>query len=996
MPNSLTRSASLKLGPLFLETLVKHYFDRIKKDASKSGIALRKDELLYDEAFSIVKDFLEAATKHTVEELQSFSNTRTPSPPWVHVIRLVVPMSCCDDAATHLIKAFGGEEVMKKTVGGTKWWQVRGIRGVHAEWITAKKDWQEAQRRQKSSSSSRRDTGLSVNFGSAFTAGSGATTPLKGDVQPSPAENSDNVKKEAKTEAHTASGGAAKEGLEDSGAYQPEMDEMRCILYSHGGGYYFGSVDQERYSIQRYARKIHGRVLAVNYRLAPQYPFPCAIQDLLAAYLFLIRPPEGATHRPVKPSHIVIAGDSAGGGLSLALLQIIRDSGLPLPAGGVLISPWCDFTHSFPSIFTNTDTDVIPSTGLVLHKPSSLWPPPPDEMTSHVRDRLRKSIREVLRPGPRPHGGESSSDPNLLRPPPLTSSSSRSVNVNVKPKFLPTEQGPMAVGSTASLPPPGSLADQPVVLETPNGERIEIAQQIQLYAPNGLLKHPLVSPALSYLGGLPPLFFIASDKEVLRDEIIYAAHRAAYPERFPIREDIKKMYPLFEGLEDRIKPTPVHLQVYDDAAHVLPVLFAFTTPAKYCYRAIASFCKHVTNMNPAPQSPIDPDIPAVTYSPASMSPLNEDTPNFPASNSHSLAAMNGSSSTSISATSSHSGTSPSHSRAQSTTPDKRVTARSTSFQLQHPPRKRHSISHGLSSAASSLRRHSSAFVRSSAPVTRAVSPNTQNGPTKESSGDVAGPRFGDPSLPHPKEEVLAGNPVVYNDTWAKVALHQGMIRERISTQGVVRPLESEDELPALQVPPEIIGTLSERAINRYLTGQQKFDRKFAPTIRSIAKHRRRNLEVASKDMFHHISQLQHYLDRSPAPTVSEPFGEGSHTLRQGLLGATPSWSLAWALDADERPPPSSIVSRRDTEEAIKLARVADQAILASESALNANNLWSVVVNFLTVAPDRQDKGKAGGPGKEKRKRRSKFVAFWRSKLGAGGRKSKSEGESAEE
>jgi acetyl esterase/lipase len=72
--------------------------------------------------------------------------------------------------------------------------------------------------------------------------------------------------------------------------------------------------------------------------------------------LFLIRPPEGAAHCPIRPERIVIAGDSAGGGLSLALLQVIRDSGLPAPAGGVLISPWCDFTHSFPSIFTNTDT----------------------------------------------------------------------------------------------------------------------------------------------------------------------------------------------------------------------------------------------------------------------------------------------------------------------------------------------------------------------------------------------------------------------------------------------------------------------------------------------------------------------------------------------------------------------------------------------------------------------------------------------------------------
>lgn len=115
--------------------------------------------------------------------------------------------------------------------------------------------------------------------------------------------------------------------------------------------------------------------IAVNYRLAPQYPFPCALQDILAACMFfcfrstehnvlkgipadlyLIKPPPNTPHQPVKPAHIVVAGDSAGGGLTLALLQVLRDTGLPLPAGGILISPWCDLTHSFPSVHTNTDT----------------------------------------------------------------------------------------------------------------------------------------------------------------------------------------------------------------------------------------------------------------------------------------------------------------------------------------------------------------------------------------------------------------------------------------------------------------------------------------------------------------------------------------------------------------------------------------------------------------------------------------------------------------
>jgi hypothetical protein len=76
----------------------------------------------------------------------------------------------------------------------------------------------------------------------------------------------------------------------------------------------------------------------------------------MPADIYLIQPPPGADHSPIKPAHIVLAGDSAGGGMCLALLQVIRDANLPLPAGAVLISPWCDLTHSFPSVHTNTDT----------------------------------------------------------------------------------------------------------------------------------------------------------------------------------------------------------------------------------------------------------------------------------------------------------------------------------------------------------------------------------------------------------------------------------------------------------------------------------------------------------------------------------------------------------------------------------------------------------------------------------------------------------------
>ena len=152
---------------------------------------------------------------------------------------------------------------------------------------------------------------------------------------------------------------------------------------------------------------------------------------------------------------------------------------------------------------------MIPVTGLSLHKPSPLWPPPSNDVSCRVHSGLRKSIADVLR---------------HLKGADQTPQASRPVDPeNVVPKTLPTTSGPINVGSTASLPLPGAPdASQSIVLRTADGEVIEVAEQVQLYAPNSLLKHPLVSPALSYLGGLPPLFFIAGDKEVLRDEIIYA------------------------------------------------------------------------------------------------------------------------------------------------------------------------------------------------------------------------------------------------------------------------------------------------------------------------------------------------------------------------------------------------------------------------------------------------------------------------------------------
>ena len=182
-----------------------------------------------------------------------------------------------------------------------------------------------------------------------------------------------------------------------------------------------------------------------------------------------------------------------------------------------------------------------------------------------------------------------------------------------------------------------------------------------------------------------------------------------------------------------------------------------------------------------------------------------------------------------------------------------------------------------------------------------------------------------------------------------------MIRERVSTRGLIRPLEPETDLPAMQVPSDHVGTLPERAIERYVTAKERSDKKFAHAIKRIEKQRLRNIDRASRDMNQHVAALQHYLDHESQVATATPTLRAMGTDR--ITRTTSCWNMAWALDEDERPPPSSIVARRDTVEALKLARIADKAVLASERTLSANNLWNVIISFLMASPEERNKGR---------------------------------------
>jgi monoterpene epsilon-lactone hydrolase len=137
------------------------------------------------------------------------------------------------------------------------------------------------------------------------------------------------------------------EGLQRIGSIS-----RKAVLYLHGGGYVCGSIESHRPLTAPLAECFDGLVLSIDFRLAPEHPFPAAVEDALAGYRYLLE-------RGHLPEEIAIAGDSAGGGLVLGVMGALRSQGLPMPAAGWLISPWSDLTHSGETISGNAGTDPM-------------------------------------------------------------------------------------------------------------------------------------------------------------------------------------------------------------------------------------------------------------------------------------------------------------------------------------------------------------------------------------------------------------------------------------------------------------------------------------------------------------------------------------------------------------------------------------------------------------------------------------------------------------
>ncbi len=156
---------------------------------------------------------------------------------------------------------------------------------------------------------------------------------------------------------------AVREGVEIEGraaelVAAPGADPARCALYLHGGGYVLGSLNTHRNLAYNLSRAAGAEVLLLDYRLAPENPFPAAVEDAVAAYRWLLA-------RGLDPRRLAIAGDSAGGGLTVAAMVVLNDDRDPLPACGVCVSPWVDLRATGASMSAKAADDPIIWPGVI-------------------------------------------------------------------------------------------------------------------------------------------------------------------------------------------------------------------------------------------------------------------------------------------------------------------------------------------------------------------------------------------------------------------------------------------------------------------------------------------------------------------------------------------------------------------------------------------------------------------------------------------------------
>lgn len=261
---------------------------------------------------------------------------------------------------------------------------------------------------------------------------------------------------------------------------------IQVIYYLHGGAYIVGTAAMYRNLTSLLAKECGCPIFALNYRLAPEYPFPAGLHDALAGYLWLINPTHpmfkkelSNTHEAFSPEDVIISGDSAGGGLTMALLNYINmylrtESGelsIPLPRGAVLLSPWVDLSCSSKSWEDNKGLDFLPAQATDLHKP--------------VAKNVQHPVYSYC-------FGENGRELNILSP---VGSYNRIPSVGV------------ALNGLSLLPIEANCEES----ENRKKDREWLKQMFDDTERDALerfVRHPLVSPVFGDLTGLPPILIV--------------------------------------------------------------------------------------------------------------------------------------------------------------------------------------------------------------------------------------------------------------------------------------------------------------------------------------------------------------------------------------------------------------------------------------------------------------------------------------------------------
>ncbi|KAJ3099389.1 hypothetical protein HDU97_003222 [Phlyctochytrium planicorne] len=349
-------------------------------------------------------------------------------------------------------------------------------------------------------------------------------------------------------------GRGARKEMKDFGSSNAKP--RKTILYLHGGAYVIGNPAVYRHLTGRIAAETGCRMFVANYRLAPEFPFPAALHDALAAFLYLINPYHPAFkssetgdrfpvhHEPIAPEDIVLMGDSAGGGLCMSLLNYLKDylrwpNGspmLPMPGGAILISPWVDLTFASQSWRDNAEYDWLPPQARNIH----------DHIIAPSGDN-----KGIAHPVHMYVFGN-----NTERQIPLPSINGRRTSIS-----SPTN--PFATSWT------GKSWRETLLLSASDREKFRIRDVTER-----LVRHPLISPVFAEdLSGLPPILIQAGDCEVLRDETLALAYRYHISNLSRRRSSIISLNNAASTSSSAGRPKSfIRHEMYADMVHVFPAI----------------------------------------------------------------------------------------------------------------------------------------------------------------------------------------------------------------------------------------------------------------------------------------------------------------------------------------------------------------------------------------------------------------------------------------